>query len=213
MFEVVTICDLVEVTPSLFRAQPQADADAPPASSFRDAVLAGVTKKYCFRVVPGRGLCVGVAALQGTGESRLTPGVASAFIGATFDLLFFMPRLDEKIRAVISKQDATGVFLSLHFFDSVFVPAHLLVDGSVFDAAKGVWQLEVDGGGVNTYRNDDDVLFAVQSVAAGADADGAGGGMTVIGSFVGGALGPSVWWFGNGGAADDEDAEKVDAAR
>ena len=50
------------------------------------------------------------------------------------------PRLHERLKATISHQDDSGVFLTVNFFDNIFVPSHLLKDPSEYDPARRQWR-------------------------------------------------------------------------
>jgi DNA-directed RNA polymerase subunit E'/Rpb7 len=148
MFELLEMQDLVEILP----AHMPTEAVSPDSPASADlgllaAVESSITAKYAFRVVSGtRALCVGLAEVLRIGLARLSPGSASAWVGASFTLIVFRPRTHERIKARIAKQDATGVYLTTDFFPNIFVPAHLLKDPSIYDVSRRQWKYLPDEG-------------------------------------------------------------------
>jgi DNA-directed RNA polymerase subunit E'/Rpb7 len=249
MFELLEVQDLLEVIPSQMPAgsiTSSSSTGAPSPRRSNDGLLAAVeaaiAAKYSFKAIPGHHcLCVGVAEVTRVGLARLTPGSPSAWVGATFSLLVMRPRLHERLKGRIAKQDNTGVFVTMDFFSHVFVPAHLLKDPSEYDPARRRWlyvpedEPDADAGASQTtnkepaarqfapYEDGSEVVFSVHSVvepqAVEHDATKRPGqvpaptppAVHVLGSFVDPGLGP-VSWFDFGENAGGGDEDDTPLA-
>lgn len=149
MFLLVTVKDVVEVEPAYF--SPVCTSSADPTTPTTTAtttyqltsdeiLLHRITERYVGKVIPGQGLCVAAHAVL-----SLTPGVirgpcGSSWTWATFQAVVFCPAAGEIIRAKISRQSPDGIYLSLEFFDEIFIPGSSLVQpGSSYDDEKKLW--------------------------------------------------------------------------
>jgi DNA-directed RNA polymerase III subunit RPC8 len=211
MFLLVGIRDVIEVEPAYFlRSQKEASAhegtaaggarlstsgDSSNSSKYElsghDMVLHRLTERYVGRVVPGRGYCAAIAGIVSATPGVIRGPAGSSWSSVTFEAVLFRPHRNEKIRATIAGQAAEGLYLTLGFYEHIFVPAEaLLQPGSTFDAERKLWTYSFlsddpqsprtpiatssssggggGGGGNKEERNDyqtgDEVLFAVKEV-------------------------------------------------
>lgn len=125
------------------------DASAAYALTMRDILLHRLTERYVGRVIPSRGLCVAITEVLEYSASSVRGAAASAWLTATFGVCVFAPRPGTRLKARIAHQSAAGVHLTMDLLVSIpfLVPAELLVPGSLYSAAQGVWHLPVDAEG------------------------------------------------------------------
>jgi DNA-directed RNA polymerase subunit E'/Rpb7 len=177
MFELLEVQDLIELRPEAMPTHVIEGAPLGEDSTVAAAVEASISSKYAFRVLSGsNALCVGIAEVLRIGLARLAPGNPSAWVGVTFNLLVFRPRMNERLKGRIARQDAHGVYLTLDFFDHIVVPPHLLKEPSEFDTARRRWRYVADDGASSAtgqpsyapYVDGEQVTFAVHSVVEGA---------------------------------------------
>lgn len=189
---------------------------APALSRWSDIVLHRLTERYVGRVVPRLGLCVAVEHVLEYTPCSVRGPHGSAWLGAVFDICVFAPAPGTRLRAKISSQNDTGIYLRVDFAAAfpIHVPAAQLVDGSLFDAERKQWCLplqdegegESGEGGGEEYRNyytvNEDVVVKMLSC----DVCGGEGEhsqpeaallMRLVGSFQGDGLGPVVWYDEN----------------
>ncbi|RNE96196.1 DNA-directed RNA polymerase III subunit [Trypanosoma conorhini] len=201
------------------------DAQQRYQASFEDVLMHRLTERYVGKIVPGCGLCVAIHEILQYTEGIVRGPSASAWLTAQFRLCVFAPTPGARLRATIVAQNREGIFLTLDFFQFVFlVPGDLLVAPSSYQEEKQCWALQVEGDeeeeedagepALNPYVNGDEVVVKVERVTVrelvdfhgsvgGKSGDGAGregspasqSPMEVWGSFVGTGLGP-VLWFG-----------------
>lgn len=227
MFLLVRLTDVVEMEPAYFSPECQPDRlqclRAPREEHYvptsEDMIWHRISERYVGRVVPDSGLCVGVSDLVSHSTSVIRGGDGSSWTTVTFDVVVLRPAIHERIRAKIFRQSEKGIYLSVEFFDNIFVPAHCLLQPSVFDVSTGVWNLQITEDdpvtgesvvtGTNEYITNDEVLVAVTNVDVKgsvdhvvtstsssngkSDANGPTP-MTILGTFADTGLGPCAWY-------------------
>lgn len=227
MFLLVRLTDVVEVEPAYFSPEFQPDRvqnlrapkDDLYAPVCEDLLWHRISERYVGKVIPESGLCVAVADLVSYSNSVIRGGDGSSWTTVTFEVVVLRPEIHERIRAKIVRQSEKGIYLSVELFDGIFVPAHALVQPSVFDVVSGVWNLQItdddaESGvstliGCNEYKTNDEVIVAITEVVVrsavdhlcSADAltsesrrDGSIQPMSVTGSFADTGLGPCAWY-------------------
>ena len=77
-------------------------------------------------MVRDAGLTVALCDVLDIAGGALHPGHASAHYLVRFSVAIFRPFIGEIIVGTVVRCDKTGIFVSLGFFDDIFVPAALL---------------------------------------------------------------------------------------
>ncbi|KPI83676.1 putative DNA-directed RNA polymerase III subunit [Leptomonas seymouri] len=137
--------------------------DEPYELTLRDILLHRLTERYVGRVIPSRGLCVAITEVMEYSASSVRGAAASAWLTATFGVCVFAPIPGTRMKARIAHQNASGVYLTLDFCVSIpfLVPTSMLVPGSQYHAAQGLWYLPLDSsaeGGSGDTAEEKDVL-------------------------------------------------------
>lgn len=118
MFALTRISDLLRITPDAF--------DLPTEQSLRNAVH----HKYANHVIPGVGLCVCLYDILEADDGLIKPGDGSVFVKTQFRMVVFKPFVGEVLIGWISQNLSEGIKVKLGFFDDIFIPKHLLFEGS-----------------------------------------------------------------------------------
>lgn len=198
MFLLVKISDVLEVEPAYFSPEHQPDRlltlRAPRnqlyVPTLEDILWHRISERYVGMVVPECGLCVAVGDLVSHSNSTIRGNDASSWTTVVFEVVVFRPAVNERLRAKISRQTEKGIYLSVEFFQNIFVPSHFLLQPSVFDDVAGAWYLQItedvedesqDGVGSssgqqvvvarNLYKNDDEVLVSIWNVTVKSQVD------------------------------------------
>ncbi|KAG8348706.1 SHS2 domain [Trypanosoma vivax] len=187
--------------------------------TLEDTLMHRLTERYVGKIVPSLGLCVAIHDILHSTQGTVRGTSASAWFTVQFRICVFAPAPGARLRATIAAQNHRGIFLSLDFFQFLFlVPGDKLIAPSTFDEKRGCWVLQVDDGSdesaVNAYERGDEVVVRVERVVVREPMDfhgdvgtrgvklGVCGGteeaprwpMEVFGSFVGTGLGPVLWF-------------------
>jgi DNA-directed RNA polymerase subunit E'/Rpb7 len=246
MFILLKIKDIIEVEPAYFCSVASWDAaehsptgPAPfgkeepgggecpyyiPTSA--DVLHHRISERYVAKVIPQQGYCIAIRDVERHAHQIIRGDVGSCWTTVVFNAVVFRPHIAERLLATIHRQDPGGIALSVEFFNCIFVPKHLLIPGSRFNASRGKWELCVfdedtnEASSINEYRDGDLVLFAVKNVvvrnaveAAQADAEAASTKsalekahdesiMSVTGTFAESGLGPCAWFEDEEGSTD-----------
>mmetsp|Transcript_14422 Transcript_14422/g.40958 ORF Transcript_14422/g.40958 Transcript_14422/m.40958 type:complete len:232 (+) Transcript_14422:55-750(+) len=130
MFGIIELQDRVEVRAFKFHSEEK-------------EIRAGIRKKFVGKVLPGKGLCVGLHDLIAWGEAILVPGHASAFFLVRFRMMLFAPKVGELMLARVLKSSAEGLQLSTGFHTGIQIPADILRTSlgipCVFDTDSQRW--------------------------------------------------------------------------
>lgn len=152
MFVLSQISDNVRLLPSEL-ALPRADA-----------LTARLNMKYANKVLHNVGLCIRVFDIQSVSDAIVhSVQDGSSQTRVVFRLVVFRPFKGEVIVGkVTSSSQATGIRISLDFFDDIRIPPSNLPEGSEFDPDEGVWVWKYDGN--NFYIDKDELIrFKVES--------------------------------------------------
>ncbi|KAL0486631.1 DNA-directed RNA polymerase III subunit RPC8 [Acrasis kona] len=99
-----------------------------------------IHSKYSNKVLPNVGFCICVHDLTEKGDPYIYPGDGASYSDVKFRLVVFRPGIGEVIRGkVLSCDHRTGIKVSLGFFTDIYVPPHLLPEGSEFDDGTNLW--------------------------------------------------------------------------
>uniref|UniRef100_A0A7S0HIV8 RNA polymerase III subunit Rpc25 domain-containing protein n=1 Tax=Hanusia phi TaxID=3032 RepID=A0A7S0HIV8_9CRYP len=103
------------------------------------AVSNQVEKKYSNRVLLGTGLCVCLYEIEELGEGLIYPSDSAVHVRVTFSLVVFRPFIGEVLTGSIDRSTPEGLWISLGFFQDIFVPPHFMQDGSEWDEEHQLW--------------------------------------------------------------------------
>ncbi|KAI3632532.1 hypothetical protein MIR68_009638 [Amoeboaphelidium protococcarum] len=124
------------------RIQPQ-DLGKPHLEALRDEV----DVKYANKVLINVGLCICLHDILEIGDPEVDDGCVC--VNITFRLIVLRPCVGEVLEGKIRSSTAEGIHVTLGFFHDIFVPKHLLMDGSVFDVQEQVWKWPTEGDDVD----------------------------------------------------------------
>ncbi|KAI9798427.1 MAG: DNA-directed RNA polymerase III subunit rpc25 [Piccolia ochrophora] len=192
MFILTKISDLVQITPEDFRK--------PSAEAIEDNINA----KYANRVIQRVGLCICMYDLLTASEGLIGHGTGIVNVNVEFRLVVFRPFKGEIILGRISSSSDAGIKIRLDFFDDIFVPSHLLFEGSNFDHNEQVWIWESEGTSYYFDKNES-VLFRVEAEEwhdqsplppseRGERASRQESSYAIQASMAQSGLGPTEWW-------------------
>ena len=135
---------------------------------FRQALLSAISAKYLFHVVPDVGLAVSVAAITQVNEdTHILAGQAKVWVQCSFTLVVFRPAVGDRLRARVVEQSQTlGLRLSVEFFDQIFVPPQLLVEGSEWEPSILQWGVRDEAGAFIRYTMPSALAAAAAATAA-----------------------------------------------
>jgi len=103
------------------------------------AVANQIEQKYCNRILLECGLCISLHELTELGDGLIYQSDASVHIRARFTLLVFRPFIGEVLVGTIHKSTPSGLWLSVGFFNHIFIPPHFMLDGSEWDPDQRLW--------------------------------------------------------------------------
>lgn len=134
MFVLAAVRDTVRIIPSKL------------SLDFEDAIADELNAKYCNKVVPHCGLAISVFDVQTIDDPYVHPGDGAASVMATFRLVMFRPFNGQVLAGKVrSSDEATGVRVTLGFFDEIIIPPGFLPDGTRWDSQEQVWVWQFDG--------------------------------------------------------------------
>ncbi|WPG97668.1 Hypothetical protein R9X50_00044800 [Acrodontium crateriforme] len=229
MYTLATIADVVQIHPTDF-----------PKTSLR-AIEDFVNTKYADKVIHKVGLCLGFHSLISASEGLIGHGTGIVNVNVDFRILVFRPFKGEILSATITHSNIRGIYLSMDFFEDIVVPPALLPENTEWckdEQDEGgtevfIWRTDDGEGGTNEFYFDraEKVLFRVEQeewndlspqMKRPDDYDESVTdeyGMRkvpyrIIGSMMHSGLGPTLWWLGEEGAAEDAEpaAEDVEMA-
>mmetsp|Transcript_41426 Transcript_41426/g.84697 ORF Transcript_41426/g.84697 Transcript_41426/m.84697 type:complete len:221 (+) Transcript_41426:290-952(+) len=98
-----------------------------------------IEQKYCNRVLLDVGLCISLYELTEIGDGLIYQSDSAVHIRVRFTLLVFRPFIGEVLVGTIYKSTPHGLWLSVGFFNDIFIPPHFMLDGSEWDADQRLW--------------------------------------------------------------------------
>mmetsp|Transcript_19142 Transcript_19142/g.46215 ORF Transcript_19142/g.46215 Transcript_19142/m.46215 type:complete len:204 (+) Transcript_19142:315-926(+) len=127
MFTLVQMRDAVPI--------PASELDKP-----RPTAVGNVIElKYCNRILPGVGLCICLYDITQLGDGKIYLSDSRVHVRAEFQLLVFRPFIGEVLTGKIARSSPEGLWLTVGFFDNIFVPPHFMLDGSEWDPSQNLW--------------------------------------------------------------------------
>jgi len=133
---------------------------------FHDAILDTLHIKYANRVIPNEGLVICVEGLTRRGEPMIYPGDGAIHMKVEFRLLVFRPFIGEVIFGRVRAQDASGIRVSLEFFEDVIIPRPHLPKDSHFVVERQSWVWSYNAAEYDITQQDT-LLFKVLGVEYG----------------------------------------------
>eukprot|EP01084_Bolivina_argentea_P149771 261613_1 len=92
-----------------------------------EEVMTHLLVEYCNKILPPkRGLCITVSQIDKIGDARIFLEDGGTYVDVDFRLLMFKPYNSQVIEGDIATSDASGIRISLGFFEQVFIPKHNL---------------------------------------------------------------------------------------
>lgn len=107
MFYAIEVKDHVRVPPSVF------------GLDLKDAVLAAVKEKYTGFISEELGIVVDVLGVGDIGEGIIIPGDGANYYDASFQLLSFVPEMQEVLPAVVRDVAEFGAFMNIGAIDGM----------------------------------------------------------------------------------------------
>mmetsp|Transcript_20221 Transcript_20221/g.68492 ORF Transcript_20221/g.68492 Transcript_20221/m.68492 type:complete len:238 (-) Transcript_20221:65-778(-) len=154
MFVLSTVTDTLRVPPSAF------DRD------LADVLRQEIDAKYAGRVLIDVGFCLCACHIIDTGDGLVHPLDAGATYRCTFQLLVLRPFVGEIVVGTIISSHIDGLYVSLDFFDDVFIPSKFLPTPSTFDSKARIWTWKYDEGDDAVFHLDVgyEIRFRVKSM-------------------------------------------------
>ncbi|ORY83696.1 RNA polymerase III subunit Rpc25 [Protomyces lactucae-debilis] len=125
------------------------------------ALTSAINAKYANRVIMDVGLAICLFDLLSQSDGIVKPGNGSAYMTVVFRVIVFRPFLGEVLTGKIASQDASGLKITLGFFDDIQISSHHLPEGSTFDLSENIWIWETDGNKLYL-DNDEQIRFKVE---------------------------------------------------
>ena len=104
-----------------------------------EAITQEIESLYMDKVIKDLGLVVTLYEIVSIEGGTVYPGEGSAHFHVVFRVVVFRPFEGEVIEGRLKKADRKGLYVSIGFFQDVFVPEHLLQEPSVFDENEQLW--------------------------------------------------------------------------
>ena len=104
-----------------------------------EAITQEIESLYMDKVIKDLGLVVTLYEIVSIEGGTVYPGEGSAHFHVVFRVVVFRPFEGEVIEGRLKKADRKGLYVSIGFFQDVFVPEHLLQEPSVFDESEQLW--------------------------------------------------------------------------
>lgn len=143
MFILVPLLDGIRIPASEFETRSHEGERG--TNGVDDTLAREIEMKYVNRVLPGAGLVVALHSIEERGEAALLPGDASAFTPVAATLLCFRPAAGEILEGSVYSCEASGIRVSLDFFEDIYIPPSHMRDHATFDADREAWMIPFDG--------------------------------------------------------------------
>ena len=134
----------------------------PQIGNLVDEVMNHLLIEYSNKIIPPHhGLCITVSAIDKIGDARIFPEDGSTYLNVDFRLILFRPYHNEVIEGEIATADASGIRISLGFFEQVFVPHRNLPKPSTFNEETECWEYRPTAETVLQFEREDIVHLKV----------------------------------------------------
>lgn len=132
MFVLAEMTDVVRTYPSNFNMK------------LNDAIADELNRKLGNKVVFNVGLCLLLYDILTIEDSFIFPGDGSTHTKVSFRFVVFRPFVDEVMLGVVKTSNSEGIFVSMDFFDEIFIPGNRLQINSKFDESEQLWFWEYE---------------------------------------------------------------------
>jgi DNA-directed RNA polymerase III subunit RPC8 len=132
MYVLAEMKDTVHVKPWLF------DKD------LRSVIEDELNTKFANKVVFELGLCVALYDIKSIADSYVLPGDGSSHTRVEFRYVIFRPFIDEVLIGRVRSCSEEGIYVSLTFFDDIFIPKDNLQKPYRYDESKQLFVWEYD---------------------------------------------------------------------
>ncbi|GAQ91943.1 DNA-directed RNA polymerase III subunit [Klebsormidium nitens] len=127
------------------------------------AITDEIEKTYFDKVIPEVGLVITLYDISSIEGGEVYAGDGAPRFSVSFRLVVFRPFVGEVLVGKLLDSDASGLKVSLGFFDDIHVPEHLLQEPSVFDDTEGLWVWKYNDNDMFMDK-EEEVRFKVSSV-------------------------------------------------
>eukprot|EP00474_Spongospora_subterranea_P010374 CRZ10832.1 hypothetical protein [Spongospora subterranea] len=103
------------------------------------SVHMALQEKYANKVLRDQGLCICIRNILYIGEPLLFPGDGGVHVRIECSLILFRPFVHELLIGSIRHSDSSGILVSFHFSEDIFLPKDYLPEPSVFDEEEKLW--------------------------------------------------------------------------
>uniref|UniRef100_A0A7S0V8B2 DNA-directed RNA polymerase III subunit RPC8 n=1 Tax=Polytomella parva TaxID=51329 RepID=A0A7S0V8B2_9CHLO len=199
----------VSVLEDDIRVHPQ-ELSKPPLQ----AVTEVIEQKFLDKVIDKVGLAVSIHEIVSLEGGFIYPSDGAAYFKVQFKLVIFRPFPGEVIKGKVKSMDKNGIYVSLGFFDDIFIPDYALQEPSFFDDSEKIWIWKFSEEHNLYIDKEEEVVFTVQNIkfssiptpqqlATAVGEDKLLGTvmrpfrpMEVFGNINGDGLGMTAWWSG-----------------
>lgn len=119
MFVLSKFTDIVKLSPDTF------------SIATATALTSTINAKFSNKVVQDVGLCICLYDILHSSDGIVQAGDGCAYVTVEFRLVVFRPFMGEVLTGKIANCTETGIKVTLGFFDDIFIPQHLLFEGTV----------------------------------------------------------------------------------
>ena len=174
-----------------------------------EAITQEIESLYMDKVIKDLGLVVTLYEIVSIEGGTVYPGEGSAHFHVVFRVVVFRPFEGEVIEGRLKKADRKGLYVSIGFFQDVFVPEHLLQEPSVLDENEQLWVWMYQNEHKMFMELDEPIRFRVSAVrfpeqprsadelvpgSLGCTPEGTFSPMVVVGDINADGLGLMSWW-------------------
>lgn len=134
MFVIAELKTQVKVHPSVF------------IKGLPDVCKYELNKKLSNKVLQNLGLCISFREIVRFKDSPILPGDGSSHTEVVFRFIVFRPEIGSFLTGKIKNCTSEGVYVTLGFFDDIFIPKDELQHPSRFEEAEQAWVWEYPTG-------------------------------------------------------------------
>jgi len=134
MFQLIELRNNVGIRPSLFKLEQTR------------AIKEVLNTKLANKVLYPHGLCIALHDILQIGESFSFPGDAGTHTSVLFRYIVFKPFEEEVIIGKVRRSSPDGVWVTLGFFEDIFIPEAYLQSPHRFDQEENCWIWEYTDG-------------------------------------------------------------------
>lgn len=132
MFKLAELRDTITIKPNLF------------GIPHRQVIKEEINRKLANKVVIDVGLCICVHSIINIGDSYVFQGDGSTYTKVQYNMVVFRPAVGDILVAKLRSCSREGVYLTLGFFDNIFISAESLMKPSRFDEKEQMWSWEYE---------------------------------------------------------------------